>query len=186
MSKQIRALVSWVLALTFVCLIVTGFSLMFHTELFGLRGYPLKVVHINLAILSVVAGIGHIYFNLDTLCRYVWIRKKGPNMIGAFLVALAMTVTVIGFSAMTPTRCDEQGPRHRAGEGQGYGRGEGRGEGQGRGEGHGEEGEGFGVGRGQGGEGRGLGPGQGRGLRRGQGYGREHLPETEETQAETP
>ena len=168
MSKRIRALSSWVLALTFVCLIVTGFALMFHTELFGLRGRPLKVTHINLAILSMVAGIGHLFFNLDTLCKYVWVKKKGANMIGTFLVALVMTVVVIAFSAATPTRCETDGPGHRQGEG--YGQGEGRGGGSG-------SGEAVGQGRGQGGPGRGLGPGQGRGLGRTQ----EEAPATQET-----
>lgn len=169
MSKRIRVLSSWVLALTFIGLIVTGFALMFHTELFGLRGRPLKVVHTNLAILCMVAGIGHIFFNLDALCKYVWIKKKGPNMIGTCLVALAMTVAVIAFSAATPTRCETDGPRHRQGEG--YGRGEGRGGGYG-------QGEGYGQGRGQGGPGRGLGPGQGR--------GRGRLQEVPEPNAPTP
>lgn len=179
MNKRTKALASWVLALTFLSLIFTGFALMYHVELFGLRGYPLKVVHINLAILCMVAGIGHLCFNFDTLCKYVWIRKRGPNMIGTFLAALVITTAVISFSAMTPNRCDTHGPRHQAGAGHRYSQSDGQGRGAGQGYGReerrcekGEYDQGVGQGRGQGGQGRGMGPGRGRGLGYGRGEGR--------------
>jgi hypothetical protein len=100
---NIRGFVSLLLSFSFLLIVASGLVLwqspMGPGEFLGMSKGAWKHLHIVIALVMLLAGVVHLILNWSIYWCYLWNRSaKRPNLIGEFLLALAIAALIVVWS----------------------------------------------------------------------------------------